>query len=165
MFTGLRGAIAFALSIHLEFEDEKRYVLVTTTLIIVLFTIMFLGGATMPLMKVSLSPDCRMSDKGGLWCQWVWDCSVLGQVAGSDILGLCCSVMSVGFSNDRHIMMTGWFRSDNHVMMCFLTTCEFKNELYLLYIWGNIANSASVHLFPEEELQNHLMSCLNFQNR
>ena len=58
-FAGLRGAIAFALSLHLEFkskdkskEDEKRHVLVTTTLIIVLFTIMFLGGATMPMMKV-----------------------------------------------------------------------------------------------------------------
>ena len=57
--SGLRGAIAFALSLHLEFkskdkskEDEKRHVLVTTTLIIVLFTIMFLGGATMPMMKV-----------------------------------------------------------------------------------------------------------------
>lgn len=58
-FSGLRGAIAFALSLHLEFkskdkskEDEKRHVLVTTTLIIVLFTIMFLGGATMPMMKL-----------------------------------------------------------------------------------------------------------------
>ncbi|XP_056015707.1 sodium/hydrogen exchanger 8-like isoform X2 [Ostrea edulis] len=50
-FSGLRGAIAFALSLHLEFEQEKRYVLVTATLIIVLFTIFFLGGMTLPLMK------------------------------------------------------------------------------------------------------------------
>ncbi|KAH3769234.1 sodium/hydrogen exchanger 8-like isoform X2 [Dreissena polymorpha] len=51
-FSGLRGAIAFALSLHLEFESkEKKYVIVTTTLIIVLFTIIFLGGATMPIMK------------------------------------------------------------------------------------------------------------------
>lgn len=49
---GLRGAIAFALSLHLEFEQEKRYVLVTATLIIVLFTVIFLGGMTLPLMKV-----------------------------------------------------------------------------------------------------------------
>jgi sodium/hydrogen exchanger 8 len=49
---GLRGAIAFALSLHLEFEQEKRYVLVTATLIIVLFTIFFLGGMTLPMMKV-----------------------------------------------------------------------------------------------------------------
>ncbi|XP_041375472.1 sodium/hydrogen exchanger 8-like [Gigantopelta aegis] len=51
-FSGLRGAVAFALCLHLEFEAEKRYVLVTATLIIVLFTIMFLGGATMPLLKL-----------------------------------------------------------------------------------------------------------------
>ncbi|XP_060565414.1 sodium/hydrogen exchanger 8-like isoform X2 [Ruditapes philippinarum] len=52
-FSGLRGAIAFALSLHLEFDTpEKRYVLVTTTLIIVLFTILFLGGSTMPMMKL-----------------------------------------------------------------------------------------------------------------
>lgn len=50
-FSGLRGAISYALALHLEFEDEKRHVLVTTTLIIVLFTTLVLGGSTMPLMK------------------------------------------------------------------------------------------------------------------
>ena len=50
-FSGLRGAIAYALSLHLEFEKETRRVLVTTTLIIVLFTIFVLGGSTMPLLK------------------------------------------------------------------------------------------------------------------
>merc|ERR1719232_2112963 len=41
-FSGLRGAIAYALSLHLEFDDQIRKVLVTTTLV---------GGGTMPLMK------------------------------------------------------------------------------------------------------------------
>lgn len=50
-FSGLRGAIAYALSLHLEFSLETRRVLVTTTLIIVLFTILILGGSTMPLLK------------------------------------------------------------------------------------------------------------------
>lgn len=50
-FSGLRGAIAYALSLHLEFEDEVRKVLVTTTLIVVLFTTIVLGGGTMPLVK------------------------------------------------------------------------------------------------------------------
>ncbi|KAG1677114.1 Sodium/hydrogen exchanger 8 [Nymphon striatum] len=50
-FSGLRGAIAYALSLHLEFEEEKRHVLGTTTLIIVLFTVLILGGFTMPVMK------------------------------------------------------------------------------------------------------------------
>lgn len=53
--TGLRGAVSFALSLHLEVENEVRHVLVTTTLIIVLFTILFLGGSTMPMMKVHCS--------------------------------------------------------------------------------------------------------------
>merc|ERR1719516_456205 len=50
-FSGLRGAIAYALSLHLEFAEEVRKVLVTTTLIVVLFTTIVLGGGTMPLMK------------------------------------------------------------------------------------------------------------------
>merc|ERR1712142_497190 len=51
-FSGLRGAIAYALCLHTELEsEEKRHVLVTTTLIIVLFTILFFGGSTMPLLK------------------------------------------------------------------------------------------------------------------
>lgn len=51
-FSGLRGAIAYALVLHLEFADEAHHVLVTTTLIIVLFTVLFLGGSTMPMMKL-----------------------------------------------------------------------------------------------------------------
>jgi len=50
-FSGLRGAIAYALSLHLEFEEEKKRVVVTTTLVIVLFTLILMGGSTMPLMK------------------------------------------------------------------------------------------------------------------
>uniref|UniRef100_A0A6A7G718 Sodium/hydrogen exchanger n=1 Tax=Hirondellea gigas TaxID=1518452 RepID=A0A6A7G718_9CRUS len=50
-FSGLRGAIAYALSLHLEFSDEKRHVLVTTTLFIVLFTVVILGGSVIPLIK------------------------------------------------------------------------------------------------------------------
>ena len=54
LISGLRGAIAYALALHLEFSDEKRHVIVTTTLIIVLFTIFILGGSTMPLIKVRI---------------------------------------------------------------------------------------------------------------
>eukprot|EP00794_Sanderia_malayensis_P018860 gene18860-20760_t len=50
-FSGLRGAIAFAMSINFQFEDDKRHVLITTTLIIVLFTVLFLGGSTLPVLK------------------------------------------------------------------------------------------------------------------
>jgi len=52
-FSGLRGAVAFALVLHLQLDDEKRHVLITSTLIIIMFTILFLGGSTLPLLKVS----------------------------------------------------------------------------------------------------------------
>lgn len=51
-FSGLRGAISYALSLHLEFSsEESRRVMITTTLIIVLFTTLVFGGSTMPLLK------------------------------------------------------------------------------------------------------------------
>lgn len=50
-FSGLRGAIAYALVLHLEFDEEAHRVLVTTTLITILFTVLVLGGSTMPMMK------------------------------------------------------------------------------------------------------------------
>ncbi|KAG5684168.1 hypothetical protein PVAND_013409 [Polypedilum vanderplanki] len=52
-FSGLRGAISYALSLHLEYSSEEtRRVVITTTLIIVLFTTVFFGGSTLPLLKV-----------------------------------------------------------------------------------------------------------------
>nr|AKN21463.1 slc9a-5 [Schmidtea mediterranea] len=51
-FSGLRGAIAFALVLHLEgISQETSQVLITTTLIVVLCSIIFLGGLTLPFMK------------------------------------------------------------------------------------------------------------------
>lgn len=55
-FSGLRGCISYALSLHLELSSEEtRRVMITTTLIIVLFTTLVFGGSTMPLLKY-LSP-------------------------------------------------------------------------------------------------------------
>ena len=53
-FTGLRGAVAFALAEDLKnyFSKEVTGYIVTTTLLIVLFTIVILGGSTLPLLKV-----------------------------------------------------------------------------------------------------------------
>ncbi|CAF0766501.1 unnamed protein product [Rotaria sordida] len=55
-FAGLRGAISYALSVHVgqyygEGEEELKRTLVTTTLVTVLFTILVLGGLTMPVVK------------------------------------------------------------------------------------------------------------------
>uniref|UniRef100_A0ABK0LG02 Sodium/hydrogen exchanger n=1 Tax=Rattus norvegicus TaxID=10116 RepID=A0ABK0LG02_RAT len=59
-FSGLRGAIPYALSLHLGLEPmEKRQLIGTTTIIIVLFTILLLGGSTMPLIRLVDIEDAR----------------------------------------------------------------------------------------------------------
>jgi sodium/hydrogen exchanger 8 len=55
IYLGLRGAISYALSLHLEFSNETRHVIITTTLCIILVTTLLFGGSTMPLMKVIYS--------------------------------------------------------------------------------------------------------------
>lgn len=65
-FSGLRGAISYALSLHLHFDSqEKRHVIITTTLIIVLFTTLVLGGSTMPLLKY-LKPGKKRRVRGSI---------------------------------------------------------------------------------------------------
>lgn len=57
---GLRGAIPYALSLHLDLEPmEKRQLIGTTTIIIVLFTILLLGGSTMPLIRLMDIEDAK----------------------------------------------------------------------------------------------------------
>lgn len=57
---GLRGAIPYALSLHLGLEPmEKRQLIGTTTIVIVLFTILLLGGSTMPLIRLVDIEDAR----------------------------------------------------------------------------------------------------------
>ncbi|CAK8696338.1 unnamed protein product [Clavelina lepadiformis] len=59
-FSGLRGAICYVLSLHLYLDTvEKRHVIITTSLIIVLFTILVLGGATLPVVKFLQVDDKR----------------------------------------------------------------------------------------------------------
>merc|ERR1712235_80025 len=60
-FSGLRGAIAYAVSLHLDIADQdQRRAIITTSLCVVLFTILVLGGSTYPLvkwLKISASRD------------------------------------------------------------------------------------------------------------
>nr|KAF6423830.1 solute carrier family 9 member A8 [Rousettus aegyptiacus] len=59
-FSGLRGAIPYALSLHLDLEPmEKRQLIGTTTIVIVLFTILLLGGSTMPLIRLVDIEDAK----------------------------------------------------------------------------------------------------------
>eukprot|EP01012_Entosiphon_sulcatum_P046183 TRINITY_DN6193_c0_g1_i1.p1 TRINITY_DN6193_c0_g1~~TRINITY_DN6193_c0_g1_i1.p1 ORF type:complete len:611 (+),score=118.40 TRINITY_DN6193_c0_g1_i1:25-1833(+) len=59
-FSGLRGAIAFTLALALPSSGEHLAVhrkLVTTTLFIVIFTIVFMGGGTIPLLALLKTLD------------------------------------------------------------------------------------------------------------
>lgn len=57
---GLRGAIPYALSLHLDLEPmAKRQLIGTTTIVIVLFTILLLGGSTMPLIRLMDIEDAK----------------------------------------------------------------------------------------------------------
>ena len=50
---GLRGAVAFAQSLHLPLANEEASrMIMTTTLAITVFTNVVLGGFTLPLVKV-----------------------------------------------------------------------------------------------------------------
>jgi sodium/hydrogen exchanger 8 len=47
---GLRGALAFSLTLHMPTTAEN--VIQTTTLMIVVFTVLVLGGGTVPTLKL-----------------------------------------------------------------------------------------------------------------
>ena len=49
----MRGAVALALALHMEVDTmETKRVILTSTLFMILFTIVFMGGSALPLIKV-----------------------------------------------------------------------------------------------------------------
>ncbi|XP_072264009.1 sodium/hydrogen exchanger 9 [Pyxicephalus adspersus] len=61
MFSGLRGAIAFALAIR-DTDTQPKQIMFTTTLLIVFFTVWVFGGGTTPMLtwlqiRVGVDPD------------------------------------------------------------------------------------------------------------
>ena len=51
-FSGLRGAVAFALALNLKGSTPFSQLITTTTLFIVLFTVVVLGGTTKPFVRI-----------------------------------------------------------------------------------------------------------------
>lgn len=63
-FSGLRGAIAYVLSLHLELDStKKRHIVITGTLAVVIFTIVILGGLTYPLITFLKITGPEVKDK------------------------------------------------------------------------------------------------------
>uniref|UniRef100_A0A0K0DS88 Sodium/hydrogen exchanger n=1 Tax=Strongyloides stercoralis TaxID=6248 RepID=A0A0K0DS88_STRER len=51
-FSSMRGAVAFALALHMDLEsNETKRVILTNTLFLILFTITFLGGTALPMIN------------------------------------------------------------------------------------------------------------------
>ena len=64
-FQGLRGAVAFAQSLHLPLANETASrMIMTTTLAITVFTNVVLGGFTLPLVKVITMTCCVLKGAG-----------------------------------------------------------------------------------------------------
>eukprot|EP00184_Porphyridium_aerugineum_P007973 CAMPEP_0184692074 /NCGR_PEP_ID=MMETSP0313-20130426/701_1 /TAXON_ID=2792 /ORGANISM="Porphyridium aerugineum, Strain SAG 1380-2" /LENGTH=679 /DNA_ID=CAMNT_0027149877 /DNA_START=9 /DNA_END=2048 /DNA_ORIENTATION=+ len=52
-FSGLRGAISFALALSfVAVQDETRKIVISTTLAVVIFTVIALGGGTFPILRL-----------------------------------------------------------------------------------------------------------------
>nr|XP_020657662.1 sodium/hydrogen exchanger 9 [Pogona vitticeps] len=69
MFSGLRGAIAFALAIR-DTESQPKQMMFTTTLLIVFFTVWVLGGGTTPMLtwlqiRAGVDPDEDLKTESG----------------------------------------------------------------------------------------------------
>ncbi|CAI5438087.1 unnamed protein product [Caenorhabditis angaria] len=50
-FSGMRGAVCFALVLYMDVNKEKKSVLLTTTLFLILFTTIFMGGSALPFIS------------------------------------------------------------------------------------------------------------------
>ena len=81
-FSGLRGAIAFALSLGVPTESGS--LILTTTLCIVLFTVIILGGAApkmLELLKIPMHLDPELVRWGAGCVRWCWWCCCKGVAA------------------------------------------------------------------------------------
>ncbi|PAV83361.1 hypothetical protein WR25_16109 [Diploscapter pachys] len=50
-FSGMRGAVCFALALYMDIPKETKTVILTSTLFLILFTMMAMGGAAMPFIS------------------------------------------------------------------------------------------------------------------
>uniref|UniRef100_A0A8P0PL50 Sodium/hydrogen exchanger n=1 Tax=Canis lupus familiaris TaxID=9615 RepID=A0A8P0PL50_CANLF len=72
MFSGLRGAIAFALAIR-DTESQPKQMMFTTTLLLVFFTVWVFGGGTTPMLtwlQISLEKNTTKTESAWLFRMW-----------------------------------------------------------------------------------------------
>ncbi|OWF54577.1 sodium/hydrogen exchanger 8-like [Mizuhopecten yessoensis] len=164
-FSGLRGAIAFALSLHLEFSPEKRYVLVTSTLIIVLFTVMFLGGATMPMMKLLNANKTKKKKSKTAVEVSLSKTREMGDAVDSELLSeLTEEEYEVSFTSKPQLK--GFLRFDAKYLMPFFTRRFTQQEVregrtqmdYLTNQWSKDLRAAPSESDSDEEVETSLIN-------
>lgn len=161
-FSGLRGCISYALSLHLDLSsDETRRVIITTTLIIVIFTTVVFGGSTMPLLKLLLSkrnkrttrPSRRRRDKSiSLSKTREW-----GQAIDSEHLSELTEEEEIGFAQAK---LGGFARMDRKYLTPFFTRRFTTQELHdcksqmtdLTNKWYQAIRVSPDHTDDEEEV-------------
>lgn len=133
-FSGLRGAISYALSLHLKLSSEEtRRVMITTTLIIVLFTTLVFGGSTMPLLKY-LSPGKKKVKARKKTGRRRRETSISlsktrewGHAIDSEHLSELTEEDEVGFAQSKH---GGFARLDRKYLTPFFTRRFTTQELH-----------------------------------
>lgn len=133
-FSGLRGAISYALSLHLKLSSEEtRRVMITTTLIIVLFTTLVFGGSTMPLLKY-LSPGKKKVKAHKKTGRRRRETSISlsktrewGHAIDSEHLSELTEEDEVGFAQSKH---GGFARLDRKYLTPFFTRRFTTQELH-----------------------------------
>jgi len=120
-FSGLRGAIAFALAINLDsLEEDKRRLLVTTTLVIVLFTLLVLGGSTLPLLKCMDRRERNNENEGQL---------SLSKTAAEGSAVEAEQLTDDEWRLTKRIAMKGFTKIDAKYLVPFLTRKVTRQEL------------------------------------
>jgi len=114
-FSGLRGAVAFAQSLHLPLANEKASrMIMTTTLAITVFTNVVLGGFTLPLVKLCKVESARKQTKG-----FVSKSLELGKVVGPHRATKQMSQYRERNRKSPMSIMRGWRRFDRKYLIPF----------------------------------------------
>jgi len=140
-FSGLRGAIAFAISLNLDLSPEVRHIIITTTLILVLFTTIVLGGGTLPVIKLLNKKSNQSRAKDSERFVFFSKAEKLEEVsiqARNEVRGsnkLIGDDSDIQFVRDR-VRLKGFARVDEQLLKPFFIR-KFTQKVRIFYIRVN----------------------------
>ncbi|OWF52324.1 Sodium/hydrogen exchanger 7 [Mizuhopecten yessoensis] len=131
MFSGLRGAIAFALSIR-NTSSEARRLMVSSTMMVVLVTVVICGGFTTPMLqwlqiRVGVEEDQEVTDGSSIRTEEYLDESSMPELPESPLLegGSTVEISQGKKPRDAKAWLVAqWHSFDVRFMKPFLTHCR-----------------------------------------